>query len=583
MIDRPILGVTWDADPSAAIACCEGVIAYSEEERHVRIKHAPGLFPSNAIKSCLSVAGIAPGDIQAIALNWDIDAFENGTVADAYDRVRSAYDVDDATIQWQQANLQRRRWPAVRAKLDREWRALFPTVPLPRVMAAPHHYCHAAQAFFESSFQDALCLTIDGSGETECTVIWSCTSRGIRPIRRIEMPHSLGWFYAAITEYLGFRAYDGEYKVMGLAAYGGPDPQLQSALSKVLKVHEADGNYSIDPAYIHYGPHSFSGRFTDHLADLLGRLPRHPDAPIDRWHENLAYAAQESLENAVCSLVRWGFTQVDTRNVCVGGGVGLNVKMNSKIFEMPEVRDVFCHPLCSDTGGSAGAAVVASSRLHQVRPLPLRHLSLGHTECREHIEETLRQCGLEYESADDPSGRASELLSDGLIVGWFQGRMEAGPRALGHRSILADPRDTAMRDRVNGIIKYREYWRPFCPSMRAEDASRFLTRHTDAPFMIVAFEATDELAQIAPAVVHVDGTARVQLVNKAVAPEYHELLTKFGERTGVPVLLNTSFNVKGEPVVCTVRDALRTFWGTGLDALVIDRFVLLKPASRRSL
>jgi carbamoyltransferase len=257
--------------------------------------------------------------------------------------------------------------------------------------------------------------------------------------------------------------------------------------------------------------------------------------------------------------------------------VGLNVKLNSRLFELPGVRDVFAQPLCSDAGAAAGAALAAWSAASGGRPAPLRTLALGPRESTDDIERALRTARLQYERRDDICSAVAEELARGRIVAWFQGRMEAGPRALGQRSILADPRDASARDRVNAIVKFREYWRPFCPSMTVEAADRYLERWTYAPFMIIAFRARERLRREAPAVVHVDGTARVQLVHEDALPLYHRLLREFEKRTGVPVLLNTSFNVKGEPIVCTIHDALRTFGSTGIELLAAGDFLVRKP------
>jgi carbamoyltransferase len=286
---------------------------------------------------------------------------------------------------------------------------------------------------------------------------------------------------------------------------------------------------------------------------------------------------QTQLEHAVVGLIEWGIEQTGLNKITVGGGVGLNVKMNSRIFELPSVSEVWANPLCSDGGAAVGAALVAEFKEKGTPPKRLVRLDYGFEETD--IEPILKQSKLAYTRSDDIARDTAALIANGKIVGWFQGRMEAGPRALGHRSILADPRNIESRDKVNSIIKFREYWRPFCPSMLAERADEYLKSHTDAPFMIIAFRATDKLKSLAPAVVHIDGTARVQLVDKDVDPLYHDLISAFEKLTGVGVLLNTSFNVKGEPLVCTLRDAIRTFFSTGLDVLVAGDYIVQKPVA----
>jgi len=459
----------------------------------------------------------------------------------------------------------------------RPWRRAFGDVALPEIVGLPHHFTHAAHSYLQSPFDKAVCLTVDGSGDQHCTVVWACEGGTIALLREIVMPHSLGWFYAAFTEYLGFEAYDGEYKVMGLAAYGRPDAELAAKVAAILYPAEDGIEYRLDPSFIHYGPRSWSDRFTDRLPDHFGRAPRLKDEPIEDWHQNLAFTVQAALEQAVEPLVRWALREHGTGNLCIGGGVGLNVKMNTRLHALDVVDHVFAQPLCSDGGAAAGAALAACWQKTGAHPEPLTTLATGPAADDAEIEATLKLCGLAYEKPHDIAEAVADELVAGHVVGWFQGRMEAGPRALGQRSILADPRKVEARDRVNAVMKYREYWRPFCPSITAESAPRYLKSYDDAPFMIIAYEATDALKTEAPAIVHVDGTARVQMVHKDILPLYHRLISAFEARTGVAALLNTSFNVKGEPVVCTIHDALRTFFATGMECLAAGSFLLRKP------
>ncbi|WP_299626538.1 carbamoyltransferase C-terminal domain-containing protein [Pelagibius sp.] len=569
-------------DPAVAVVKDGKVIAYAEEERFLRNKHAYRIYPRRALHYCLEAAGIGPEDIAAIGINWNLDAYTDGRMAAFFAEMDAAWPLDPATKGWQRAMLGGFNRQAYEARHAREWRRAFGESALPPIVGLPHHFTHALQSYLQSPFEEAVCLTIDGSGDEHCTVVWRCEGDAIEPMREVRMPHSLGWFYAAFTEYLGFEAYDGEYKVMGLAAYGKPDPQLSETMAKIL--HPADDGieYRLDPGFIHYGPRSWSDRFTDHLPELFGRLPRRADAPIEEWHRDLAFAVQAALEQAVEPLARWALKEAGTGNLCIGGGVGLNVKMNSRLQTLPEVDRVFAHPLCSDGGAAAGAALGACWQASGARPEPLRTLACGPETGDAEIEAVLSGCGLAYERPDDIAEAVAEALAGGAVVGWFQGRMEAGPRALGQRSILADPRKVEARDRVNAVIKYRENWRPFCPSILAEAAERYLVGGQDAPFMIIAFEASEEFKRAAPAVVHVDGTARVQVVHREVLPLYHRLISRFEAHTGVAAVLNTSFNVKGEPIVCTIHDALRTFFSTGMDVLAAGSFLVRKPKEQLS-
>lgn len=576
--DRKLyLGINLEMDPSVAIVENGRVLAFSEEERHLRIKHAQNHYPEKALKYCLKAADCELSDISSIAINWNLTAYNDGTMKAFYEGVRGEFQVDAATAGWQERNLKKRSWAEYRRMHERELQKIFGRINIPPIADFPHHYTHAFQAYMQSGYDSATCITIDGSGDQHCTVVWKCTGSEITPIHEVNIPHSLGWLYAAITEYLGFEAYDGEYKVMGLAAYGEPDQEIRSLVERLVTTAPDGIGYRIAPEYIHYGAHTYSGRFTDALIELLGRPLRRDGEPVEKWHTSLAYELQALLERTVIRLVRWAVGETGLSRVCIGGGVGLNVKLNSKIFEMPEVSDVFAHPLCGDSGAACGAALLACYRETGAPPERLQTLALGYEESPARIEELLKITKVTYEKPQDIAEAVAAELERGRVVGWFQGRMEAGPRALGQRSILANPTQEVFRDRVNAIVKFREEWRPFCPSMLEEYADKYFDRHTYAPFMIMAFRANDALRRDAPAIVHVDGTARVQLVNRETTPLYHRMIDAFRRRTGVPVVLNTSFNVKGEPIVCTALDALRTFWGSGIDVLAIGEFLIRKP------
>ncbi|SCW72357.1 carbamoyltransferase [Sphingobium faniae] len=566
-------------DPCAALVRAGSLVAFAEEERFLRNKHAKGWYPTRSLRFCLDQGGIGASDVRAIAINWDVPSYTNGVMRSFFSEMRKNWPVDARTVAWQNSLLNIFSDDAVVARHNAAWRKALGARSAPPLHPVPHHYTHAVHAYLQSPFNEALCLTVDGSGDQLCTVLWHCNGDHIVPIYEVPMPHSLGWFYAAATEYLGFEAYDGEYKVMGLAAYGKHDPAIKALVDKIVFPAEDGIGYCVDPRMIHYGPHSWSDRFTDYLPRLLGRDPRSENQPIEEWHHDFAFAVQEALEEAVTRLVRWGQKKTGAANLCVGGGVGLNVKMNSKLYDIEGIEHIFPHPLCADSGAAAGAAFIACWQQTGVHPEKLTSLALGPEESDAEIEAMLNRCGIDYHRPNDIARTVAEDLSEGRIVGWFQGRMEAGPRALGQRSILADPRTVEARDRVNAVIKYREPWRPFCPSMKVEAADHYLERPDNAPFMVIAFRAKPELARDAPAVVHVDGTARVQMVHEQTNPLFHRLLSAFESITGVPVLLNTSFNVKGEPVVCSAVDAVRTFFGTGMDTLALGNCLIRKPVA----
>jgi carbamoyltransferase len=576
--DRLYLGImTGPHDPSAAAVRNGEVLALADEERFTRTKHAFGAYPINAVRYCLDAAGVDLAGVHQISMPWDLAAHTDGRIKAFYQGVAQQFDVDVATRRWQQRQLATFHLDNLRAWHGRELFHASGCTTVPPIVGPGHHYTHAFQAAFESPFDSCVALVLDGSGDTQSGTLWLRCGADLTLLREITLPHSLGWFYAAVTEYLGFESSDGEYKVMGLASHGRPDAHLDALVAHVVHPAEDGIGYRLDPRYVHYGPHTWSGRFTDHLATLFGRPPRARCQAVEQWHMDLAAAAQRALERAACRLVSWAVRETGAHDLCVGGGVGMNVKMNAAIAALPEVNRVFAHPGCADNGAAAGAALAACYADTGRLPRPLRTMALGPAYGRDDVLHALRTTGCRFVELDDPCDAVARDLADGLVVGWFSGRMEAGSRALGHRSILADPRSPGIRDRVNAVIKHREPWRPFAPSVPDETADAYSDEDRgDGRFMTMAFPANELMRQHAPAVVHVDGTSRIHRVVRADNPVFHRLIESFGNLTGVPVLLNTSFNVAGEPIVCTPTDALRTFWGSGLDVLVLENFVVRK-------
>ncbi len=557
-------------------------MAFVEEERLLRFKHANGMFPIRAIDQCLKIGGLELGDIGRFVYGWDgdryADAGPDGMEA-FYRRLNEMHPPNVSTTAWQRRNLSWFRTDSLERRLHDQLVRFFGVGrgELPPLVCFPHHETHAAASFFLSPFEEALVLIVDGSGDSDCTSVWHGSGSALEPLLRLELPHSLGWFYAAMTEYLGFAAYDGEYKVMGLAAFGRENREVRGRLSEVVQPGPRGFDYIVDPRFIHSGDHSYSNRFTDELVEHLGIAPRLGERPLEAIHEDVAFETQRLLEETTLRLLAHYRRETGIDHLVIGGGVGLNVKMNSRFHRADLFKGVEAFPIPSDSGLGIGAAVGLHVKETGRRPRPLGHVYWGPSYTDDEIEIQLGSCGLSYRKCADIAGETAELLADGKVVGWFQGAMEGGPRALGGRSILADPRSVDSRDRVNSAIKFREYWRPFCPSLTEEDAARFLEKPQPSPYMILAFEATTESKTTVPGVVHIDHTMRVQTVDPFSNPRFHRLLKAFEARAGVPVLLNTSFNIKGEAIVCSPRDALRTFWSTGLDALAIGSFLIEKP------
>ncbi len=579
-----VLGVNFSgSDPNAAIVIDGQIIAAVEEERFVREKHAAGRFPTHAIHYCLARARRMSRPVDLVAFGWNCTKYSNGDMQRFYEgEVNSKFNVDDATRRWQRwmlhtysaEEITRRIHEALLADgTDRE--------ALPPVRFLDHHRTHAAGAYLLSGFDAAAILTLDGSGEETCTAIWSGQSGEVKQHQQFAIPHSLGWYYAAMTEYLGFRAYDGEYMVMGLAPYGNHSPALAQKLRRVVGGELPAGDYRIDPSYIHYGPHTHSGRYTDALPELLGSPPRRRDTDPTDHYKDVAHATQSVLEAIGVGLAKRATEMAGSPRLCLAGGTALNCKMNQRILESAWVDDVFVLPNAGDGGQSLSAALLLDADLTGRRPSPLRSVALGPEFSDGEIKAFLDECLIEADHVEDVASLAAQDVADGKIVGWFQGRMEFGPRALGNRSILADPRATASRDRVNAVVKYREYWRPFCPSILYEAARDYFSIvPSDAPFMTITLPVRPEMRGKIGAVVHVDGSARPQFVHRQTHSLYHRAIEEFARITGVPSVLNTSFNVKGEPIVCTPRDAVRNFYSCGMDVLYLGSFRLQKGKPR---
>lgn len=555
------LGINYSQmhDSSACIVRDGELLFAVAEERISRTKH-DAAFPRLAIEACLEFAGVQASALDEVCFGWpragaafrhDLKCFGSGTMPVNY------LSVLNSTLHflsmWHQESGAKRflqRFGKVKA----------------RMRYVDHHFAHAISAYAYSGFADSAVVVMDGRGAWEATSIWHGHDGRLKHVLTIPFPDSVGNFFSEFTDYLGFQRNSDEWKVMGLAPYGRPgvdlspfiDPQAQPYLvhTKKLVAPGAD-------------PHG-------EMVKLLG--PRRvPESDITDSHKNIAYAAQEACEIAMMSVVRLALQKTGSRNLCMAGGVALNSKANGKIAASGMVDNFFVQPAASDDGVALGAAL--APYLDDGGKLPnraMRHAYLGPAFTDEAIEDVLRTYKLHYTRLDDVAGDAAEHLSRGKIIGWFQGRMEFGPRALGSRSILADPRDPEMNAKVNNAVKFREWWRPFAPSFKKEAASEFLESACDSPFMILTAQVRPEKRGVIPSVTHVDGSARPQTVEKEINPLYWRLIDEFGKRTGVPVIMNTSFNLRGEAIVHTPTDAVRTFFSSGMDALCIGSFLVEK-------
>ena len=407
-------------------------------------------------------------------------------------------------------------------------------------------------------------VVIDGRGAWEATSIWHGKGGALRLVEMIRWPNSIGLFYAQFTWWLGFERFQDEWKVMGLAPYGKPGIDLSDFISV------SDGHYSVNARL---------------LLDDLSRIEkvlgpgREPDEPLLDRHRDVAWAVQDACERAELAIIKRAISLTGSRNVCLAGGVALNSKANGLILSERLVDRIFIQPAATDDGVAIGAALAAPVAAGY-RCGEMTKAYLGPQSAPEEIEAALRTYKLDYTRLDDPAETAADLLATGKLIGWYQGREEFGPRALGNRSILADPRDVRNRDRVNNAVKFREEWRPFAPSVLEEaGASLFESYHT-TPFMTLTFQVKPEKKAAIAAAVHVDGSARVQSVRREQNERYYDLIKAFAAKTGVPAVLNTSFNLKGEPIVTSPFDAVRTFYTSGLDVLLLDRYLIAKSWSK---
>ncbi len=424
---------------------------------------------------------------------------------------------------------------------------------------------HAISAYSYSGLDKAAVVVIDGRGAWEASSIWYGHDGRLDHVLTIPWPNSLGLFYAQFTKYLGFVPNSDEWKVMGLAPYGHSGVNLSEFLSVN---HES---YRVNASLLFERKNGTSA-----IAKRLGP-ERTPESEIDDSFKNVAFAVQDACEVAMLSLVELAMQKTNCRNVCLAGGVALNSKANGKIQASGMVDNIFVQPAASDDGVALGAVFAPYLDNGGRLPMkPMRHAYLGPEYSDEEIEKALRTYKLRATKLENVAATTADLLANGKIIGWFQGRMEFGPRALGHRSILADPRDPEMNAKVNNAVKFREWWRPFAPSMLKEVAAEYLEHACDSPFMILTNPVRPEKRDVIPSVTHVDGSARPQTVEKDVSPLYWNLINEFGKRTGVPVLMNTSFNLRGEAIVNTPTDAVRTFFSSGMDALVIGSYLVEK-------
>lgn len=551
-------------DTSACIVADGELVVAIEEERLTRKKHTQA-FPHAAIKACLKQARLSFEDIDHIAVSVQPEkrlvekmsyaARLNGTarsfIAYEFDRPEARH---IAFWSWFHEC-----WPSSRRA--------------PEVHFIEHHVAHAAGSYYVSPWNKAALLSVDGWGEWTTTWLGAALDSEVRTISESMFPHSLGLFYSAATEFCGFKPNYDEGKTMGLAPTGDA-ARFYSDVDSMVEVTR-DGRLQLDMSWFAF--EALGGALCSEKFYSRFGAPRRDKGPIERRHRDVAAAFQRVLEDRAISLCRVLEQSTDAEHLVVGGGVALNSVMNGRILRETRFRDLYVMPGAGDNGTCIGAAYALyngqlkhSKRYHHNNPY------LGAEYSNEEIQRTLDECKIVYSRCEDVYDDAVSLLRAGKIIGWYQGRMEFGARALGNRSILADPAHPRMKDRINAQVKRRESFRPFAPSVPAEYSEAYFDIRVDSPFMLKVCNVRERRRTEIPAVVHVDGSARVQTVDRTINRRYHELLMRFGKATGHPVLLNTSFNVMDEPLVESPLDAIRCFFSTGLDNLVMGDYVICK-------
>ncbi|MCC6452745.1 MAG: carbamoyltransferase [Acidobacteria bacterium] len=565
-----ILGLTTLGDSAATLIKDGELIAAVEEERFSRKKHNFG-FPFRAIEFCLDQAGITLKDVEHVGHYWKPWILRHK----AMQAVRAAFVSRD---------MFKARADRGVAQVSESYLGMFKHPKRLREHFGPsnfkfhyieHHQSHAASAFFVSPFDSAAILTWDGTGEDTTTLFCKGEGNKIKVLKRIKLPHSLGQFYSAVTNFIGFDMFAGdEWKVMGLAAYG--EPKYYDFFREKVLTTNGDGSFRYNYKILdhHLAKHY---QFPDAIVKELGPA-RKPGAELEEHHWHIACSAQKAVEETAIYLVKQIKEMTGEENLCMAGGVAFNSVMNGRIFHETPFKRFYVQPAAGDAGCSLGAAYYVWNRiLGKPRSFVMDHAYWGPGFTNEQCQKALNDAGFEYETlADDVLlPRLAKMISEGAIIGWFNGRMEFGPRALGARSFLADPRRSDMREILNHKVKLREWFRPLAPSMHEEHGPEvFGVEHHD-PFMITVIQVADDYKEKIPAVVHVDGTARPQMVNREVNPRYWNLINEFKKLTGIPMLLNTSFNVQ-EPIVCTPENAINTFNNANFDALVLENNLVVR-------
>ena len=596
-MSKVIIGISAYYHDSAAALIRDGeIIAAAQEERFTRKKH-DSKFPSNAIEYCLKEANVSFSDVSEVVF-YDKPLVKFERLLETYLSYapRGLLSFFAAMPIWIKEKL------FLKSTLKKEFQKLSgPGKPIPKLLFTEHHQAHAASTFFVSPFQKAAVLCMDGVGEWATSSVWLGEGNSLKPLWQIDFPHSLGLLYSAFTYYTGFKVNSGEYKVMGLAPYG--EPKYKDLIYKYLIDVKEDGTFRLNMKYFNYAVGLTMTNSKFHK--LFGAPPRKAESTLTQREMDLARSVQEVTEEVMIKICRTIQKETKTDYLCMAGGVALNCVANGKILEQGIFKEIFIQPAAGDAGGGLGAALSAWYEYNNNPRVPAKDLTgsikgsyLGPQYSRDEILQTLTEQNAKYEELNDDtiSTRLADVLADGAVVGYFQGRMEFGPRALGARSIIGDPRNSKMQSTMNLKIKYRESFRPFAPAVLAEKVKDYFEIDSPSPYMLIVapvnknhrIAMTSEQEKLfgieklnvprstLPAITHVDYSARIQTVHESTNPKFYNLLKAFDAKTKCAVLVNTSFNVRGEPIVNTPEDAYRCFMRTEMDYLVLENILLSK-------
>ncbi len=561
-----ILGLN-DSNSAAAIIRGGKLIAMAREERFDRIKFSDS-YPTKAVNYCLKEAGVKLKEVDHVVFAWnpghELEP-QDSAAAIRYHKHFLHY-IPNNLLRHIGGDKRNKRIANISQQIDFLEGAI-------NVHFLPHHPCHAASAFFVSPYEKAAVLTIDAYGDDVTSEFFIGDGNRIISIGSTMYPHSMGQVYAAVTQYLGYRANSDEWKVMGLAPYG--KQEYYNQFSKLIRFDSKRGSLYFDLDYFKYyiwHPR----RYSDEFVEMFGP-ERQPDEELNERHMNIAASFQKRVEDVVLEMCNYLYEKTGLKNLCLAGGVCMNSSMNGRILTDSPFDNVWIQPSADDAGASLGACFYYWNQvLSKDRQFVMEHDYWGPGFNNDQIKETLDDALVQYEYIEDIEQEAAKAIAANKIICWFQGRMESGQRALGNRSILADPRDPKMKDKINKLVKHREWYRPFAPSVTEEAQTRFFNSAYPSPYMQMVYPIKEEARRLIPAVTHVDGTGRLQTVSRKTNPRYWKLIDEFGKITGISLVLNTSYNDNDEPIVCTPKEALRTFFGTGLHELYIGNYRVRK-------